>query len=189
MRPRLVLPLVVALAAASGCRAGTLTLDELDRRYPLGRQTTIAAPGLRTAIAALRASVGGSPVMITGLSLRDGSASVTAQDPRVPENYDHHIYDGVRGTLTRSPATMRAGDEERMARRSFDLDSVPIELVSEVAHRALVELPFAGARVSSLAVHRSSDGALELRVDVVSSRRSGVVTFDAQGTVLSAQAN
>lgn len=170
----------IALALA-GCRIGTLSPEELDRAYPLARLTTLGQPGRDDSLAALRDAVG-TPVRVTTLSFTEHMTSILAQNPRSPQDFDHYTY--WKGDVTSRAETMRSGDEERLTARLFDLDSVPLDKLPALARRAIQELAIDGARVSSLNVGRGDSG-LEIVVSLQGPRRSGRVTFDGAGNLLS----
>lgn len=174
--------LVLALACAA-CRVGHMSPEEFDRKYPIGRLTTLAQPGRGESLAALRASVGGSPVRVTSLSFYDDRTYITAQDPREPRNFDTYSY--WEGDVTKSAVTIHGDAEQRLLAELFELDSVPFDQLPELARRAFKELPIDGARVSRVDVSRG-DTDLEIVMTIDGERRDGRVRFDARGTLLSA---
>lgn len=173
---------VLLLVTLAGCRVGTLSPEEFDREYPLGRLITLGQPGRDASLAALREAVGG-PVRITNVNFSEHRTQIIAQNPRAPENFDSYVY--WKGDVSTSAISTRGDDEARMTQNLFDLDTVPFEKLPELARVAIETLAIDGAAVQSVSVTKS-DGSLVVDVSLQSPRRSGRVRFDARGTVLSA---
>lgn len=171
------------LVLVAGCRIGTLSEAELERQYPVVRLTTLSGPGLEDSLAELRDSVGGK-VRVTSLSFNDERTSITAQNPRSPQDYDHYTY--WKGDVSKSPVTMSGDDEQRYTARLFDLDSVPFDKLGGMALAAMKALPLDGGHVESLSVDLD-DGRLVIDVSLENDRRRGNVKLDASGAVLSAE--
>jgi len=174
---------VIAAMVGAGCRIGTVSPEEFDRAYPVGRLTTLASPGLDDSVAALRESVGGR-VRITGITFSEQRTFITAQNPRAPSEFDNYNY--WNGSASKDPVRVDADDEKRYLAELFDLDKVPLTKLADLARKALKELPIDGAHVQSVGVDLD-DGALVIEVRVESKRRNGYVRFDSTGALIQAK--
>lgn len=177
---------MVVAAVLAGCRLGTSSSDELDREYPVARLTTLSPAGMAEALDALREAVGGR-VRITMMRFGQQSLTIIAQNPRAPANFDS--YSIRKGDIDRSALKTSRDSEQRMAADLFDLDSVPLDRLGELALKAMTALPMDGAHVSGVSVDRTSEGTLEISVSLASERRNGRVVYDAKGQLLSAKAD
>jgi hypothetical protein len=171
------LVLSLAFAAAAGCQCGTLTPEEIDRRYPLARQIHLSRNGIDALHARLRERLG-ADVRARYVLIADRTAVIEAQDPRAPGNLDRYELDGAE--LSVSPISLELGAEETIEDGLFGFDAELLGTIVKVTRAATATAGVEDGHVASVSLRRSG-GRVLITVSVEGPRRRAELSFDAAG--------
>ena len=123
----------------------------------------------------------GSPIHAVELTMHATHASLTAQDPKHPDQLGRYSYqEGTVGAGSPEPSARYRGS---LARHLFKLEDLPLARLPTLVTEATAALGFEQGEPSHVIIRRGggSVGGVTIRVYARNDRHSGSVEFDGTG--------